>query len=62
MLFSEDAGHLFCPAKELDIFSVGAEKGGNAGGYFGVAACADGDFPVGLIGEGGGELGTAVEA
>ena len=62
MLFSEDAGHLFCPAEKMDIFSVGAEKGGNAGGYFGVAACADGDFPVGLIGEGGGELGTAVEA
>ena len=62
MLLREDSRHFFSPAKELDVFAGGAEKGGDAGGYLRVATCADGNFPVGLIREGGGELGSTVQA
>ena len=62
MLSCENAGHFFGPAKQLDVFSGGTEKGSDTGGYLRVATCTDGNFPVGLIGEGGGELGSAVQA
>ena len=62
MLSCEDARHFLSPAKELDVFAGGAEKGGDVGGYLRVATCTDGNFPVGLIGEGGGELGSTVQA
>jgi len=62
VLLREDSRHFFSPAKELDVFAGRAEKGSDAGGYFGVATCADGNFPVGLIREGGGELRSTVQA
>ena len=62
MLFCENTRHFFGPAKELDVFAGGAEKGGDAGGYLRVAACTDGNFPVGLIREGGSELRSTVQA
>ncbi len=62
MLSREDARHFFGPANELDVFAGGAEEASDAGSYFGVTACADGNFPVGLIREGGGELGSTVQA
>jgi hypothetical protein len=62
VLSGENAGHFFGPAKQLDVFAGGTEKGGDAGGYLRVATCTDGNFPVGLIGEGGGELGSTVQA
>ncbi len=61
-MLREDSRHFFSPAKELDVSAGGAEKGGDAGGYLRVATCTDGNFPVGLIREGGGKLGTTVQA
>ncbi len=54
MLSCENAGHFFGPAKELDVFAGDTEKGSDTGGYLRVATCTDGNFPVGLIREGGG--------
>lgn len=62
MLSRKNARHFFGPAKELDVFAGRAEKGGDAGGYFRVATRTDGNFPVGLIREGGCELGSTVQA